>query len=104
MGPGDTEIDEEFRHRFRYHRATTVGVDGVRLATDTVHGVVEEVVRHDGVLGGGNEPSGDIAGIDVEDDVAVTGQVPDARSTHASCLMWIRARQRPGPDLDVANW
>jgi hypothetical protein len=30
MGPEDTEIDKEFRYRFRYHRATTVGVNGVR--------------------------------------------------------------------------
>jgi hypothetical protein len=43
MGPEDTEVDEEFGYRFGYHRATTVGVDGVRRGAITVHGVVEEV-------------------------------------------------------------
>src|ERR1700710_865911 len=70
MGPDDTEIDEEFRHWFRYHRATAVGVDGVRLAAVTVHGVVEEIFRHDRVLRGGDQPASDIARVDVEDDIA----------------------------------
>src|SRR3979490_3406147 len=70
MGPEYTEVDEEFGYRFGYHRATTVGMDGVRRTTVAVDGVVEEVFRDGRVLGCGDQPAGDIAGEDIEDDVA----------------------------------
>src|ERR1700716_1900839 len=74
MGPEYTEVDEEFGYRFGYHRATTVGMDGVRRTTVAVDGVVEEVFRDGRVLGCGDQPAGDIAGEDIENDVAF---VPD---------------------------
>src|SRR5467141_2413846 len=70
MGPEDTEVDEQFGYRFGYHRAATVGVNGVRRTTIAVDGVVEEVFRHGRVLGRGDQPAGDIARKDIENDVA----------------------------------
>src|SRR6267378_917323 len=70
MGPEDTEVDEQFGYRFGYHRAATVGVDGVRRTPVTVDGVVEEVFRDGRVPGRGDQPAGDIAGKDIENDVA----------------------------------
>jgi hypothetical protein len=42
MRPDDAEINEEFRHRLRHHRPTTISVDGMRLAAISPHGVIEE--------------------------------------------------------------
>src|SRR5215211_7857142 len=101
MGSEYTEIDEEFRYRFRYHRTTTVGVDGVRRAVVAVDGVVEEIFRHDRVLRCGDQPSGDIAGINIQDDIAFVpapfhgslqcGDVPRPHLVRA-------AGDQPGPD------
>jgi hypothetical protein len=54
VGSQDAEIDEEFRYRFGHHRAATISMDDVRGATVTVNGVVEEVFRHDRILGCGD--------------------------------------------------
>src|SRR4030088_2068727 len=69
MGSEHAEIDGEVGARFGYHGATTVGVDRVRRAAITVDGVVEEVFRYGRVFDCGDQPSSDIAGINVEDDV-----------------------------------
>lgn len=70
MGVDDTETNQEFRHRFRYHCATTVGVDGVRQASIVVHGFVEKILRRDSVLHGNDQQAGGIAILDVEDAAA----------------------------------
>src|SRR6266536_350355 len=90
MGSEYAEVDEEFRYRFGYHGAATVGVDGMWAGVIAVDGVVEEVFRHDGVLGCGDQPSRDIARVNVEDDVAF---VPD------SFCGSFQSGDIPGPDL-----
>src|SRR6267378_8065923 len=93
MGPEDTEVDEQFGYRFGYHRAATVGVNGVRSTTITVDGVVEEIFRDGRVLGCGDQPAGDIAGEDIEDDVTF---IPDP--FHGS----FQRGDIPGPHLTRA--
>ena len=55
MGSDYAEVDEEFRYRFGYHGATTVGMDGVRAAVIAVDGVVEEVFRYGRVFDCGDQ-------------------------------------------------
>src|SRR3979411_833198 len=93
MGAEDTEIDEEFGYRFGYHRATAVGGMGVRRGAVAVEGVVEEVFCHGRVLSRGDQPAGDIAGEDIEDDVTF---IPDP--FHGS----FQRGDIPGPHLTRA--
>src|SRR5689334_18110076 len=65
-------------------------MDGVGAGAVAADGLVDELFRDVAVLAGGDQPAGDVPGVDVHDDVAL---VPAALD---------RALQRghvPGPDL-----
>jgi hypothetical protein len=48
MGPGDAEVDQQLRDRFRGHRAAAVGMDGQLALVDALGGdrVGDEVASH----------------------------------------------------------
>jgi len=73
MGTGDTEVDQQLRHRFGDHRAAPVGVQAELALVDTVldQRGLDEVCGELAVLGLSDGPGHHMPREDVDDHVQV---------------------------------
>ena len=73
MRAGDTEVAEQQRGGFGFHRSSSIGVQAQLAGRDVVvgDGIVEQRFEQGGGLGIGEVPSDDAAAVDIENDVEI---------------------------------
>ena len=78
MGLEDTQVGQQQRHGFGFHRRAAIGVDGELAGRDVlrVATMLDEPLGQFGAFAVGDHPTDDVATKNIKDDVEVVGGPP----------------------------